>query len=54
MAKTSKKADKGSKPQKVDKSKGPRAEAYEKPLTINGSFEDLVKELVTPSKPTKE
>lgn len=30
-----------------------RADKYENKLTINGSFEDLVKELVTP-KPTSK
>lgn len=31
-----------------------RATKYEEKLTINGSFEDLVKELVTPKPPTKK
>lgn len=32
----------------------PRAANYEEKLTINGSFEDLVKELITPNAPTKK
>jgi hypothetical protein len=31
-----------------------RASKYDEKLTINGSFEDLVKELVTPKTPTKK
>jgi len=31
-----------------------RANKYEEKLTINGSFEDLVKELITPTTPTKK
>ena len=31
-----------------------RASKYEEKLTINGSFEDLVKELITPKSPTKK
>ena len=31
-----------------------RANKYEEKLTINGSFEDLVKELITPKKTTKK
>ena len=31
-----------------------RADKYEEKLTINGSFEDLVKELVTPKQPAKK
>lgn len=42
MAKAAKK-DKTAKPQK-------RANKYEEKLVINGSFEDLVKELITPKK----
>ena len=47
MAKTTKKA----KPQKPSK---PRANKYEEKLTINCSFEDLVKELVTPATTPKK
>ena len=32
----------------------PRANKYEEKLTINGMFEDLVKELITPKNPTKK
>ena len=42
MVKTIKKV----KPTKPSK---PRASKYEEKLTINGSFEDLVKELATPA-----
>lgn len=31
-----------------------RANKYEEKLTINGSFEDLVKELITPKVPSKK
>lgn len=31
-----------------------RANKYDEKLTINGSFEDLVKELVTPKLPLKK
>lgn len=31
-----------------------RANKYDEKLTINGSFEDLVKALVTPKQPTKK
>ena len=31
-----------------------RASKYEEKLVINGSFEDLVKELITPKVPTKK
>ena len=31
-----------------------RANKYDEKLIINGSFEDLVKELVTPKTPTKK
>ena len=31
-----------------------RATKYDEKLIINGSFEDLVKELVTPKTPTKK
>ena len=31
-----------------------RANKYEEKLVINGSFEDLVKELITPKQPTKK
>jgi hypothetical protein len=31
-----------------------RANKYEDKLTINGPFEDLVKELITPSTPAKK
>ncbi len=41
------KAIKAKKPKK-------RATKYEEKLTINGSFEDLVKELVIPKTPTKK
>lgn len=44
MAKAIKKAKKTSKK---------RASKYEQKLVINGSFEDLVKELVTPKKAVK-
>jgi hypothetical protein len=46
MAKTPKKAAK--------KSPKPRANKYDEKLQINGSFEDLVKALVTPKHPTKK
>ena len=39
---------KAAKPKKAKVSK-PRASKYDEKLIINGSFEDLVKELVTPS-----
>ena len=32
----------------------PRANKYEKKLTINGTFENLVKELITPKTQTKK
>ena len=48
MAKAIKKKDKATKPTKE------RANKYEDKLTINGSFEDLVKELVTPKLPLKK
>ena len=32
----------------------PRANKYEEKLTISGTFEDLVKELITPKNPTKK
>ena len=32
----------------------PRASKYDEKLQINGSFEDLVKALVTPKQPTKK
>lgn len=32
----------------------PRASKYDEKLIINGSFEDLVKELITPVVPTKK
>jgi len=32
----------------------PRANKYDEKLQINGSFEDLVKELVTPKKTVKK
>ena len=31
-----------------------RASKYEDKLSLNGSFEDLVKELITPTTPTKK
>ena len=31
-----------------------RADKYEEKLTVNGSFEDLVKELITPKLPLKK
>ena len=46
MAKAIKKAPKP-KPKK-------RASEYDEKLKINGSFEDLVKELVTPKQPIKK
>ena len=46
MAKAVKKA----KPKKQPK---PRAAKYDDKLQINGSFEDLVKELITPKKTDK-
>ena len=42
---------------KTNKAKKPpknRADKYEQKLTINGSFEDLVKELITPKHTTKK
>lgn len=39
---------------KTAKPKKQRANKYDEKLTINGSFEDLVKELVTPKTPTKK
>jgi hypothetical protein len=39
------------KPKKAAKK---RANKYDEKLIINGSFEDLVKELVTPKSPTKK
>lgn len=44
---------KAAKPKKAKVSK-PRANKYEEKLQINGSFEDLVKELITPANPTKK
>lgn len=42
----------------IKKAKGktskPRANKYEEKLQINGSFEELVKELITPKSPTKK
>lgn len=38
----------------VPKTPKKRANKYEEKLTINGSFEDLVKTLVTPKTPTKK
>lgn len=46
MAKSAKK-----KPEKPSK---PRANKYDEKLKINGSFEDLVKALVTPNNPKKD
>jgi hypothetical protein len=48
MAKAAKKSAK-----KTPKPSKPRATKYDEKLIINGSFEDLVKELVTPKEPTK-
>jgi hypothetical protein len=45
------KAKKKSKPEKKGKK---RADKYEEKLQINGSFEDLVKALVTPKNPVKK
>ncbi len=39
---------------KKTKPKKPRANKYDEKLIINGSFEDLVKELITPVTPTKK
>jgi len=39
---------------KQQKAAKKRASKYEEKLTINGSFEDLVKALVTPTTPTKK
>jgi hypothetical protein len=39
---------------KAAKPKKKRATKYEEKLQINGSFEDLVKELITPNTPTKK
>lgn len=47
MAKTTKTANK-------PKPKKQRATKYEEKLQINGSFEDLVKELITPKTPAKK
>ena len=47
MAKAAKK--KATKPDKATKE---RASKYDEKLQINGSFEDLVKALVTPKNPT--
>ena len=48
MAKATKTASKTTpKPKK-------RANKYEEKLIINGSFEELVKELITPKSPTKK
>ena len=44
---------KAAKPKKAKVSK-PRASKYDTKLQINGSFEDLVKELVTPARPAKK
>ncbi len=49
MAKTTKKTTK-TKPKPTKQ----RANKYDEKLTINGSFEDLVKELITPKTPTKK
>jgi hypothetical protein len=45
------KAAKKTKPKKAAK---PRADKYEDKLQIKGSFEDLVKALVTPKQPVKK
>ena len=45
------KAQKTAKPLKTAKK---RANKYEEKLTINGTFEQLVKELITPKLPTKK
>ena len=42
---------KAAKPKKAAKK---RASKYDEKLVINGSFEDLVKELITPKVPTKK
>jgi hypothetical protein len=49
MAKATKTA--APKPKKEAK---PRANKYEEKLQINGSFDELVKALVTPAKPAKK
>lgn len=38
----------------VKKAAKKRADKYEQKLQINGSFEDLVKELIIPSQPNKK
>ena len=42
------------KAKKVVKPKKPRADKYEEKLQLTGTFEDLVKELITPKVPTKK
>ena len=45
---------KATKPTKTSKPKKQRANKYDDKLQINGSFEDLMKELITPANPTKK
>ena len=47
-------ATKKAKPTKPTKPTKKRASKYEEKLSINGSFEDLVKELITPKSTTKK
>lgn len=38
---------------KIEKPKKPRASKYEEKIIINGTFDELVKTLITPKEPAK-